>query len=92
MHIVKESQEKVAIEIALAKMKLRLPFRFKLSRVHKKQIAGEGFTHLIVETKKGKMTYTAFIKIPTHFNEEQVMESASEIYKGLVKRYNLAEL
>lgn len=74
-----------------------LPFKYKMTRVHKKEIAGEGKIYLVVETKGGDakngwFTYSSYIKVPVNLSDEHFLEAATEMYKGLVKKYNLTKV
>lgn len=70
-----------------------LPYTFKLTRVHKKELAGEGKIWLLVSTEgwqgKDKYNYSSYIKIPVAMTDQQIEDAALEMYKGLVKKYKL---
>lgn len=72
-----------------------IPYKFQLTRVHKKEPAGQGKVFLVVSTEgwigKSKFNYTSYIKIPVAMKDDQVEATALEMYKGLVKKYKLTE-
>lgn len=76
--------------------KKSLPFKYQMTRVHKKEIAPSGEIFLIVQTisvhKDSWNSYRSYIKVPIALTDAQFLEAATEMYKGLVKKYKLAEL
>lgn len=77
--------------------KKSLPFKYQMTRVHKKEIAPRGEIFLIVQTTSAQYkntwdSYRSYLKVPINCTDEQFLEIATEMYRGLVKKYKLAEL
>ena len=58
---------------------------YRITRVHKKQLAKRGFVFLIVGWKE----YIGVIQIPQYLNDEDVKQVANALWKELKTKYKL---